>query len=78
MLTARRCRSRKEDIVPAIDDVRNGLLLTASYHKLLRQYIAFLPVRLTQAHLGLIISAFCPHPTLVLRRAATELRHGLQ
>ncbi|KAM5542411.1 hypothetical protein V8D89_003870 [Ganoderma adspersum] len=43
-LTARRCRGRKEDIVRAIDDVRNGLLLTAGFHKFIRQTVAFIPL----------------------------------
>ena len=79
-LTTLRCRGRKEDIVPAIDDVRNGLLLTSTFHKLLRRYIAFMPVR------PALLSY--PSPLLVLvlilsclvRRVlpATQLRHGLQ
>ncbi|KAI1795013.1 hypothetical protein LXA43DRAFT_1091148 [Ganoderma leucocontextum] len=42
-LTTRRCRGREDDIVPAIDDVRNGVLLQAGLHKLLRQTLAFMP-----------------------------------
>ncbi|KAM5542414.1 hypothetical protein V8D89_003873 [Ganoderma adspersum] len=43
-LTTRRCRGREDDIVSSIDDVRNGLLLRASFHRLLRQTLAFMPV----------------------------------
>ncbi|KAI1791106.1 hypothetical protein LXA43DRAFT_1143447, partial [Ganoderma leucocontextum] len=35
---------RAEDIVSSIDDVRNGLLLRAGFHKIMRQTLAFLPV----------------------------------
>ena len=37
----------QDDIVLAIDDVRNGILLQANLHKILRQTLAFMPVRLT-------------------------------
>ncbi|KAI1782248.1 hypothetical protein LXA43DRAFT_906375, partial [Ganoderma leucocontextum] len=44
-LTTRRCRGHEDDIVPAIDDVRNSVLLQAGLHKLLRQKCRY--VRLT-------------------------------
>ncbi|PIL37630.1 hypothetical protein GSI_01324 [Ganoderma sinense ZZ0214-1] len=43
-LTTRRCRGREEDIVPTIDDVRNGILLQADFHKMLRRTLAFMPL----------------------------------
>ncbi|KAI1782346.1 hypothetical protein LXA43DRAFT_1104239 [Ganoderma leucocontextum] len=37
------CKDDEDDIVPAIDDVRNGVLLHAGLYKLLRQTLGFMP-----------------------------------